>query len=299
MAEMVFKETGLLPHANPGILTADDIALLRPVTVSQGIMLESASERLYTQRGMPHFGSPDKDPSARLETIRLAGEQHVPFTSGILIGIGETRLERVESLLALRDLHQRYGHIQELIIQNFRAKPATKMAHAPEPNLDDLLWRLAIARIIFGAEMNIQAPPNLSPGTYRQLITAGLNDWGGISPVTPDHVNPEALWPHLHDLAQETATAGKVLVERLAVYPAYIHNVQRWEDPQMLSAVLQASDSEGYARTSSWSPCSQETLPEPDTSYALGVISANSQRPASPTLMALPVAEAVPTDSFY
>jgi len=270
MAELVFKETGLLPHANPGVLTAEDIALLRRVTVSQGIMLESSSERLFSQPNMAHFGSPDKQPSVRLETIRLAGEQKVPFTTGILIGIGETRLERIESLLVLRDLHRQYGHIQELIIQNFRAKPATKMAHAPEPTLDDLLWTLAITRILFGAEMNIQAPPNLSPGTYRKLITAGLNDWGGVSPVTPDHVNPEARWPHLKDLAEETAAAGKVLVERLAVYPSYVHEAQKWEDPQILPAVLQASDSEGYARTSDWSPGAQEALPEPDKFYALG-----------------------------
>ncbi len=191
MAELVLRETGLLPHVNPGVMTRDEIAMLRRVSVSQGIMLESISERLC-ERGGPHYGSPDKRPSVRLETIRLAGELQVPFTSGILIGIGETRLERIEALLALRRLQQRYGHIQEIIIQNFRAKPNTRMADAPEPDLEDLLWTIAVARIIFGAAMNIQAPPNLSPGTYQQLIAAGLNDWGGISPVTPDHVNPEA-----------------------------------------------------------------------------------------------------------
>ena len=177
------------------------------------------------ERGGPHYGSPDKRPSVRLETIRLAGELHVPFTSGILIGIGETRLERIESLLALRALHRRYGHIQEIIIQNFRAKANTRMANAPDPDSNDLLWTLAIARIIFGASMNIQAPPNLSPGTYQQLITAGLNDWGGVSPVTRDHVNPEAQWPHLNELAAQTAAAGKLLLERLAVYPGYALNV--------------------------------------------------------------------------
>jgi FO synthase len=261
MAELVFRETGLLPHANPGVLTAEDIALLRRVSVSQGIMLESSSERL-TQRGGPHYGSPDKRPAVRLETIRLAGELRVPFTTGILIGIGETRLERVEALLALRELHERFGHIQELIIQNFRAKPDTKMAHAPEPDLDDLLWTLAVTRILFGAEMNIQAPPNLSPTTYRRLISAGLNDWGGVSPVTPDHVNPEARWPHLQELAEETAAAGKVLVERLAIYPAYAQQAQQWAEPELATAILHASDSEGYARVDPWSPGASETIPD-------------------------------------
>jgi FO synthase len=261
MAELVLKETGLLPHANPGVMTAEDIAMLRRVNISQGIMLESISERLSTQRGQAHFGSPDKVPSVRLETIRQAGILKVPFTSGILIGIGETRLERIESLLALRDLHREYGHIQEIIVQNFRAKQGTKMANAPEPDLDDLLWTIAIARIIFGGEMNIQAPPNLSPGTYAKLVSAGLNDWGGVSPVTPDHVNPEARWPHLQELADQTAAAGKILVERLAVYPSYVQDSLTWQDPSLVSHVLQASDSEGYARVEEWSPGAQAPIP--------------------------------------
>jgi FO synthase len=284
MAELVFRETGLLPHANPGVMTADEISMLRRVSVSQGIMLESASERL-SQRGGAHFGSPDKRPAVRLETIRLAGELQVPFTTGILIGIGETRLERIESLLALRDLHHRYGHIQELIIQNFRAKPGTKMVDAPEPDLDDLLWTLAVARIIFGADMNIQAPPNLSPGTYRELIKAGLNDWGGVSPVTPDHVNPEARWPHLQELAEETAAADKVLVERLAIYPSYAHDAQRWVDKQLLPAVLQMSDSEGYARVDAWSPGAQVALPAAELAYANGS-RAHKATPEIDTLLA-------------
>ncbi|WP_371873825.1 5-amino-6-(D-ribitylamino)uracil--L-tyrosine 4-hydroxyphenyl transferase CofH [Dictyobacter arantiisoli] len=261
MAELVWRETGLLPHMNPGILTVDDLSTLRRVSASQGIMLESASERLC-ERGGPHYGSPDKRPAVRLETIRLAGELHIPFTTGILIGIGETRRERIESLLALRALHQRYGHIQELIIQNFRAKPDTKMAEAPEPDLADLLWTLAITRIIFGASMNIQAPPNLSPGTYAQLVGAGLNDWGGISPVTPDHVNPEARWPHLQELADQTALAGKQLVERLAVYPSYIQQNNLWQDAQMAPAVLKLSDSEGLARVEAWAPGEAVAIPE-------------------------------------
>jgi len=260
MAKLVLEETGLLPHANPGVMTGEQIAQLRRVSVSQGIMLESISPRLL-ERGMPHYGSPDKRPEARLETIRLAGELRVPFTSGILIGIGETRRERIESLLALRDLHDRYGHIQEVIIQNFRAKPGTKMAHWPEPDLDDLLWTIAVARILFGPEMNIQAPPNLSPGVYQRLVAAGLNDWGGVSPVTIDHVNPEAPWPHLEELRRKTAEAGKVLVERLAVYPAYALASDRWQDRAMAPHVLRAIDAEGFARTDDWSPGLRTEVP--------------------------------------
>ena len=240
MAGLVLRETGLLPHLNPGIMTRADIDRLRAVSVSQGIMLESASERLR-RRGGPHFGSPDKDPALRLETIRAAGEAAVPFTTGILIGIGETRRERIESLLALRDLHDRYGHLQEIIIQNFRAKPGTRMAQAPEPDLDDHLWTIAVARLIFGPEMNIQAPPNLNPGALAEMIAAGINDWGGVSPVTPDHVNPERPWPALDRLAEQTAAAGKTLVERLAIYPAYARDVERWVDPALRTAVLRAN----------------------------------------------------------
>lgn len=254
MAELVHRETGLLPHANPGVMSAEEIALLRKVSVSQGIMLESVAERLYTTRGAAHFGSPDKQPAVRLATIAEAGRQQVPFTSGILIGIGETRRERIESLLALRDLHEQYGHIQEIIVQNFRAKPGTRMEHAPEPDLEDLLWTIAVARIVFGERMNIQAPPNLSYDDYPRLVAAGLNDWGGVSPVTPDHVNPEAPWPHLTHLRERTAECGKVLVERLPVYPAYALESDRWQDAAMRAAVLRAIDAEGFARIDSWSP---------------------------------------------
>ncbi len=267
-AELVLRETGLLPHVNPGVLTGGEIAALRRVSVSQGIMLESASERLG-ERGGPHHGSPDKRPAARLETIRLAGELRVPFTSGILIGIGETRLERVESLLALRDLHRRYGHIQEIIVQNFRAKPGTRMARAPEPDLDDLLWTVAVARIVFGPSVTIQAPPNLSPNAYPRLIAAGLNDWGGVSPVTPDHVNPEAPWPHLEELRRRTASAGKLLVERLAVYPRYALEATRWQDEPLVPHVLRAIDGEGYAREDWW-PGAE--VPIPDAYAAEGAV---------------------------
>ncbi|WP_372799295.1 7,8-didemethyl-8-hydroxy-5-deazariboflavin synthase CofG, partial [Litorivivens sp.] len=178
VAKRILEETSLLPHINAGCMTAEEIAMLRPVSASMGIMLESASERL-AEKGMPHYGSPDKDPAIRLETLRLAGEARVPFTSGILIGIGETRRERIESLLALRDVHEQHGHLQEIIVQNFRAKPDTKMAQAPEPDLQELLWTIAVCRLIFGSNMSIQAPPNLSPGVLEKIVGAGINDWGG------------------------------------------------------------------------------------------------------------------------
>ena len=252
-ARAVAGATGLLPHANPGLLTRDELLALRAVCPSQGLMLESVSRRLL-ERGEVHHGSPDKDPDARLETIRLAGELAIPFTSGILIGIGETRAERIESLLALRDLHDRYGHIQEIIVQNFRAKPGTRMAEAPEPTLADLQWTIACARLIFGPGMAVQAPPNLTPEVYGSLIRAGINDWGGVSPVTPDHVNPEAPWPHLERLARETEREGKVLTERLTVYPSYVRQLDTWVAEPLRTAVLHASEAEGFAREGGWSP---------------------------------------------
>ncbi len=260
VAAAVLAETGLLPHINAGCMTAEEIAMLRPVSASMGIMLESASARLC-EKDMPHYGSPDKDPTRRLETIALAGQARVPFTSGILIGIGETRLERIEALLALRRLHEQYGHIQEIIVQNFRAKPGTRMARAPEPDLDDLLWTIAVARLLFGPTMSIQAPPNLSPGVLPQLIAAGINDWGGVSPVTPDHVNPEAPWPHLDLLASETAAAGKFLEQRLTVYPAYAQDGRRWLDEKIRPAVLKLLDSSGLARRDAWTPGESVQVP--------------------------------------
>ncbi len=258
MCALVLRETGLLPHANPGVMTREEIAALRAVTASQGIMLESASARLCEPGGV-HHGSPDKHPAVRLETIRLAGALRVPFTTGILIGIGETRAERIEALRAIGDLHARYGHIQEVIIQNFRAKPGTKRAGAPEPDLDDLLWTIAVARLILGPEMNIQAPPNLSPGVYQRLVEAGLNDWGGVSPVTPDHVNPEAPWPAIETLAQRTAETGKLLAARLPVYPSYARQPGDWLAPEVATRVRRMSDAEGLAREDDWSP--GETTP--------------------------------------
>lgn len=262
MAELVFTETGLLPHLNPGVMDAGEIASLRKVSVSMGIMLESISPRL-TERGGCHHGSPDKDPAVRLATIEEAGRQKVPFTSGILIGIGETRCERIESLLALRQLHDRYGHLQEIIIQNFRAKPGTRMEAAPEPDLADLQWTIAIARLIFGPDMAVQAPPNLSEGSAAELIASGLNDWGGVSPVTPDHVNPEAPWPHLDTLAGDTASAGKILVERLGVYPQFAHDGDHWLDARLRAPVLDAIDADGLARTDRWFPgAAGQSLPK-------------------------------------
>mgnify|MGYP003672212631 CR=1 FL=1 len=268
MAQLVFEETGLLPHLNPGVMNDAEIADLRSVSVSQGIMLESISERLM-QRGMCHFGSPDKQPEVRLATMTAAGEQAVPFTSGILIGIGETRAERIEALLALRRQHLAHGQMQEIIVQNFRAKPDTKMAEAPEPDLDDLAWTVAVTRILFGPKMNIQAPPNLSEGGLSRLVDAGINDWGGVSPVTPDYVNPEAPWPHLDRLARETAAAGKILAERLAIYPAYALDVERWLDKSLRTAVLNRIDADGLARTDGWRTGDAEMPPVELTEYRL------------------------------
>ncbi len=214
-------------------------------------MLETSSERLSRRFG-PHFGSPDKLPAVRLATIRAAGRARVPFTSGILIGIGETRPERIEALLALRALHEEFGHIQEIIIQNFRAKPGTRMAGAAEPGLDEQLWTIAVARLLFGAAMNIQSPPNLRPDALPAIVAAGINDWGGVSPVTPDHVNPEAPWPEIEALGEATSAAGKLLVERLAIYPAYALERARWVDPGLNAALLDQMDAEGFARPDAW-----------------------------------------------
>ncbi|HVY17635.1 MAG TPA: 5-amino-6-(D-ribitylamino)uracil--L-tyrosine 4-hydroxyphenyl transferase CofH [Rhodopila sp.] len=253
MCALVLKETKLLPHVNPGVMTREEIAALREVSASQGIMLESISERLC-QPGGVHYGSPDKAPKVRLETIRLAGELAVPFTTGILIGIGETRTERLEALAAIRDLHLEYGHIQEVIVQNFRAKADTKLRDADEPDLDDLLWTIAAARLILPADVHVQAPPNLSPGVYPTLIGAGIDDWGGVSPVTPDHVNPEAPWPELEALAQRTAECDKILVQRLPVYPAWAADAGRWLHPPVATRVMQLADAEGWARDDDWAP---------------------------------------------
>jgi FO synthase len=260
VARLVLDETTLLPHLNPGVMTRAEIVELRPAAVSMGLMLETSSERL-SARGGPHYGSPDKRPAARLATLRAAGELAVPMTSGLLIGIGETRLERVESLLALRALHDEFGHVQEVIIQNFRAKPGTRMAQAAEPPLEEQLWTIAVARLLFGAAMSIQAPPNLRPGQLAPLVRAGVNDWGGVSPVTPDHVNPEAPWPELAALERETAAADRELRERLALVPAYARSAARWVDPALAPRVLRAIDSGGLPRTDGWHAGSGKPAP--------------------------------------
>ncbi|MDO6414480.1 5-amino-6-(D-ribitylamino)uracil--L-tyrosine 4-hydroxyphenyl transferase CofH [Sphingomonas sp. BIUV-7] len=251
MAAAVLEETGLLPHLNPGLMTDADYAALRPAAASMGLMLETISPRL-SQRGGPHFGSPDKVPARRLETIAAAGRARVPFTTGLLIGIGETRDERIQALTEIRDLHARYGHIQEVIVQNFKAKPGTRMAAFPEPSLEEHLWTIAAARLILGGAMTIQAPPNLQPDALSKLLAAGVNDWGGVSPVTPDHVNPEAPWPHLEALAAATAATGRVLVERLAIGPAFAREPSRWLDPGLVRPVLRAVDARGLPVTEAW-----------------------------------------------
>ena len=252
MAQTVFEKTGLLPHLNPGLMGDADYAALRPVSASMGLMLETTSERL-SAKGGPHFGSPDKLPARRLAAIEAAGRAGVPFTTGILIGIGETRAERIDTLIAIRDLHQRHGHIQEVIIQNFRAKPGTRMADHPEPSLEEHLWTIAAARLILGRDLTIQAPPNLhAPHELAALLRAGVNDWGGVSPVTPDHVNPEAPWPHIDTLKQATAAAGRVLHERLAVGQAYSRASAHWMEPKMATHVRRSVDGRGLPIVDEW-----------------------------------------------
>jgi FO synthase len=256
-AGAVLEQTSLLPHLNPGVLTAADLAALRPVAASMGLMLEATAERL-SRRGGPHFGSPDKLPAARLETLRLAGEARVPFTTGILIGIGETRAERLDALRAIAAVHERHGHVQEAIVQNFRAKPGTRMAGAPEPAPEELLWTIAAARLVLPPEVAVQAPPNLT-GEFASLLDAGIDDWGGVSPVTIDHVNPEAPWPELEALRRATESRGLELAPRLTVYPRFVGG--GWVDPRVLPSVLRASDSLGLAREDGWSPGETGAVP--------------------------------------
>jgi FO synthase len=282
VAEAIVRETSVLPHINAGCMSDEEIAMLRPVSASMGIMLESASERLC-EKGMPHYGSPDKEPGLRMDTIDRAGRAKVPFTSGILIGIGETRLERIESLLMLRNSHQKYGHLQEIIIQNFRAKEGTKMVAAPEPDLNELLWTIAVARLVFGSEMSIQAPPNLSPGVLPKIVSAGINDWGGISPITPDFVNPEAPWPHVDNLANETASAGKYLQERLTIYPSFAINGKEWLDAALQTPVLRMIDAEGFPRIDNW--CPGDAIAPP--ANIVGLLDKASLAYVSPDLVAI------------
>ena len=243
MCRMVLEETGLLPHPNAGVLSHRELEELRAVSPSQGIMLESVADRLCAAGG-PHEHAPDKRPATRLAMIRKAGLLQIPFTTGILIGIGETAAERIEALLAIRALHDEFGHIQEVIVQNFRAKPDTPMGDAGEPGLIDLMSACAITRVVLGPDMNIQAPPNLS-ADYGPLLVSGINDWGGISPITPDFINPEAPWPELGQLAQLCHEAGYELRERLTIYPEYVHR-DDWLDPGLRARVRGRCDVDGY-----------------------------------------------------
>ncbi len=246
MCELVLRETRLLPHPNPGLLSAEWITRLAAVSPSMGLMLETTNSALLAP-GAAHDNAPDKLPAKRLRTIEDAGKQNVPFTTGLLIGIGESLEDRVDTLLAIRDLHERYGHIQEVIVQNFRVKPAIPMAHWPEPGRDEMLRAVAVARLLL-PEVNIQAPPNLSAPYYEELVDAGINDWGGISPLTPDYINPEKPWPHLDQLRLRTEAKGFRLQQRLPVYPEFIPAVAA--KPGLLSEKLRAAvDDHGLAKT--------------------------------------------------
>jgi 7,8-didemethyl-8-hydroxy-5-deazariboflavin synthase CofG subunit len=245
--ELVLQHTPLLPHANPGLMSYGDLARLKDVNASMGLMLESVSERLLAP-GATHDDAPDKRPALRLKTIENAGKLQIPFTTGILIGIGETREERVDSLLAIRRLHEEYGHIQEVIIQNFRAKPMIPMKDCPEPTLLDMLHTVAVARLLLGGAMNIQAPPNLTPDSYQLLLLAGINDWGGVSPLTIDFINPEAPWPKIKELGRVTGEVGLVLRERLALYPAYITTYPAYMPLALRDRILAYVDSAGFVR---------------------------------------------------
>ena len=260
-ARLVLEETGLLPHLNPGVMSREDVRALRQVSASQGLMLETVSARL-SERGGPHFGSPDKLPERRLATIRAAGEEGVPFTTGILIGIGESRAERIESLLAIRGLGERHEHVQEVIVQNFRAKEGTRMADEPEPSLEELMWTAAAARILLGHHWHIQVPPNLSYSEFPRLLDAGIDDWGGVSPVTIDHVNPEAPWPAVDALRAATEARGLALAPRLCVYPEYVADAERWLDPTVARRVRLRADADGLAREDRWAAGTSEPIPD-------------------------------------
>jgi FO synthase len=247
MCELVLEKTGLLPHSNPGVMDRAALARLKDSNASVGLMLENVSRRLMRD-GLPHANAPDKVPALRLRTIEEAGKLSMAFTTGILIGIGETMEERVDSLFAIRTLHEKYGHIQEVIIQNFRSKPDIPMAAHPEPSLGDMLRTVAVARLILGPQMNVQAPPNLSYDDFPRLLEAGINDWGGISPVTRDFINPEAAWPQIARLQFETESRGFALRERLAIYPEFVGRNEFLSSP-VRDRVARLADKNGYARS--------------------------------------------------
>ena len=256
----VLEETELLPHANPGVMGRGDLHRLKLVNASMGLMLESTSERLLLSGGA-HDNAPDKKPKVRLRTLEQGGKLRIPFTTGILIGIGESWAERIDALLAIRGLHERYGHIQEVIIQNFRVKPSIPMCLHPEPAPGDMLKTIALARLIFGGRMNIQAPPNLTPDGYEHYLEAGINDWGGVSPLTPDFINPEAPWPALHRLREKSASAGFELRARLPIYPEYIHQADRFLSPSILPYVDQLCGEDGLVKNNGPLGKNPETQP--------------------------------------
>jgi len=241
---VVLEDTGLLPHANPGLMSRGDLVRLRQVNVSMGLMLENVSERLMGPGG-PHADAPDKKPGARLRTLAAAGRLRIPFTTGILIGIGETWQERIATLFAFRELHERYGHIQEVIVQNFRVKPTIPMRDHQEPEYEEEARTIALARLILGGDMNIQAPPNLTPECYDWYLNAGINDWGGVSPVTRDFINPEAPWPELVELEDRTAAAGFSLRPRLPIYPEYIARADQFIAPELIPYVKRLCGEDG------------------------------------------------------
>jgi 7,8-didemethyl-8-hydroxy-5-deazariboflavin synthase CofG subunit len=245
MCELVLRETSLLPHANPGLMSAEWVRRLEAVCPSLGLMLETTSRALLSS-GAAHDRAPDKVPARRLQTVVEAGKQGIPFTTGLLIGIGETAEDRVDTLLAIRELHHRHGHIQEVIVQNFRAKPAIPMAQWPEPSRGEMLRTVAVARLVLG-DMNIQAPPNLSSPDYEVLLSAGINDWGGVSPLTPDFINPEAPWPHLAELERRTQAAGQRLEHRLCVYPEFVAKIAS-RSGLMPARLRAAANEQGLAR---------------------------------------------------
>jgi FO synthase len=248
MAVRVLEETGLLPHLNPGVLGWRDFQRLKPVAPSMGMMLETTATRLFTEKGGAHFGSPDKDPAVRLRVLEDAGRTNVPFTTGILIGIGETIEERADALFAIRRTMREYGAIQEVIVQNFRAKPDTKMRDTPDAEMEELAATIAVARLVLGPKARVQAPPNLVDEQYELMLRAGIDDWGGVSPLTPDHVNPERPWPQIDELAARTAAAGFTLRERLTIYPEYVRRGEPWLDPRLSAHVAALADERGLAR---------------------------------------------------
>jgi FO synthase len=244
VAVAVLEETGLLPHLNPGVLSWAELQRLKPVAPSMGMMLETTATRLWSEPGGPHYGSPDKEPAVRLRVLEDAGRVGIPFTTGILIGIAETLVERAESLFAIRRIAREYGHIQEVIVQNFRAKPDTAMRAMPDAELHDLAATVAVARLVLGPRARIQAPPNLIAGEYDLLLRAGIDDWGGVSPLTPDHVNPERPWPQIEELSRQSGASGYALRERLTIYPEYVRRGVPWLDPRLLPHVSALADPE-------------------------------------------------------